>query len=52
MADEQVAKKKKRKIGPAILTWLIILILVIIAGFSSFYVVDETENAVITRFGK
>ena len=52
MADEQVEKKKKKKIGPAILTWQIVLIMVVIAGFSSFYVVDETENAVITRFGK
>nr|WP_051142191.1 FtsH protease activity modulator HflK [Treponema bryantii] len=34
------------------LFWLIVLALAVVAGFSSVYVVDETENAVITRFGK
>ncbi|MDY3721226.1 MAG: FtsH protease activity modulator HflK [Treponema sp.] len=34
------------------LFWLIVLALAVAAGFSSVYVVDETENAVITRFGK
>ncbi|MCQ2576077.1 MAG: FtsH protease activity modulator HflK [Treponema sp.] len=38
--------------SPAILVWIIILLVVISGGFSSFYVVDETENAVITRLGK
>lgn len=52
MADEQSSKKSKKKIGPAVLFWLIVLIAAVAAGFSSFYVVDETENAVITRFGK
>ena len=31
---------------------MIILFVLVIAGFSSFYIVDETENAVITRLGK
>ena len=31
---------------------LIVLAIVAIGGFSCFYIVDETENAVITRFGK
>ena len=52
MADEEKIKKAKKPFSPAIFTWLIILALVVAAGFSSFYVVDETENAVITRLGK
>ena len=52
MAEEQKAKKAKKHIGPALLIWILILIFAVIAGFSSFYVVDETENAVITRLGK
>ncbi len=54
MADEEVKKAKRvhRSVGPALLFWLIVLALAVVAGFSSVYVVDETENAVITRFGK
>lgn len=50
--EEQKIKKVKKGMSPSILVWLIILVVVIAAGFSSFYVVDETENAVITRLGK
>lgn len=54
MADEEVkkAKRVRKSVGPAMLFWLIVLALAVVAGFSSIYVVDETENAVITRFGK
>ena len=53
MADETIKPAKKhRLIKPSFFIWLIILALAVIAGFSSFYIVDETENAVITRFGK
>jgi len=54
MADEEVkkAKRVRRSVGPTMLFWLIVLALAVVAGFSSVYVVDETENAVITRFGK
>ena len=54
MADEEVkkAKRVRKSVGPAMLFWLIVLVLAVVAGFSSVYVVDETENAVITRFGK
>ena len=54
MADEEVkkAKRVRKSVGPAMLFWLIVLVVAVAAGFSSVYVVDETENAVITRFGK
>lgn len=49
-SDQTIAtEKKKKKFNPA---GIIILIILIIAGFSSFYIVDETEQAVITRFGR
>ena len=53
MADETIKPAKKRRlIKPSFFIWMIILALAVVAGFSSFYIVDETENAVITRFGK
>ena len=53
MADnEKIKKARKRFFKPSTFVWLIILGLIVIAGFSSFYVVDETEQAVITRLGK
>ena len=52
MAEEEKIKKAKKGMSPAILVWIIILLVAITGGFSSFYVVDETENAVITRLGK
>ena len=52
MADETKVKRVRKSVGPAMLFWLIVLALAVVAGFSSIYVVDETENAVITRFGK
>ncbi len=53
MADENIKPAKKRRfIKPSFFIGLIILVLLVVAGFSSFYIVDETENAVITRFGK
>ena len=51
--EENVRQAKKAKIfRPSTFIWLIVLFVAIIAGFSSFYVVDETEQAVITRLGK
>ncbi|MBC6713165.1 FtsH protease activity modulator HflK [Treponema sp. Marseille-Q3903] len=51
MAEEK-AKKAHKNVGPAFIIWIIILGLAAITAFSGIYVVDETENAVITRFGK
>lgn len=51
--EENVRQAKKGKLfRPSTFIWLIVLFVAIIAGFSSFYVVDETEQAVITRLGK
>lgn len=55
MAEEEQKIKKTKKakfFKPSTFIWLIILVLAGIAGLSSFYVVDETEQAVITRLGK
>ena len=53
MAEETLKKvHKKHSIGPKLLGFLILLGIIVAAGFSSFYVVDETEQAVITRLGK
>ena len=52
MADEAIKKAKKHHFGTAAIIWIIVIIVAVIAGFSSFYVVDETEQAVITRLGK
>lgn len=55
MDEEKIKKAKasrKKFFKPSRLIGLIILILIIAASFSSFYIVDETEQAVITRFGK
>ena len=53
MPEETLKQAKKHKaLKPSFFIGLIFLALLIIAGFSSFYMVDETQNAVITRFGK
>lgn len=55
MAENESTPKPKRKnpfSKPS--TWIILIIIAvaIAASFSSFYVVDETEQAVVTRLGK
>ncbi len=52
MAEEKKVKRARKHIGTTLFIWLIILAAAVAAGFSSFYVIDETENAVITRLGK
>lgn len=44
--------KKLKSFGSKTLCTLVILAVAAIAAFSSFYVVDETESVVVTRFGK
>ena len=53
MAEEKIVKVKKHKsIGGRFLGTLILLGVLAIAALTSFYVVDETEQAVITRLGR
>ncbi len=55
MAEEEKVKKARKKnpfSSPSAWVTLIVVIIAIIASFSSFYVVDETEQAVVTRLGK
>ncbi len=49
---EKVKKARNKLLKPSTFIGLIIVAVLISAAFSSFYVVDETEQAVITRFGK
>lgn len=41
-----------KKIKPSHFVWLLVLIIAVSICGSSFFIVDETEQAVITRFGK
>ncbi|NLM00202.1 MAG: FtsH protease activity modulator HflK [Treponema sp.] len=52
MADENVKPKKKKKMTAGSLFFTIIFIIGIALFATSFFIVDETEQAVITRFGK
>lgn len=46
------SNKTKRAFKKSTIFGLILLAVIVCAGFTSFYIVDETEQAVITRFGK
>ena len=50
--EEKIQRAKKGGFRPRLFLALIVLAIVAIGGLSCFYIVDETENAVITRFGK
>lgn len=53
MSDENSIKpRKKRRISPVGIFFTILVIVAIALLTTSFFVVDETEQAVITRFGK
>ena len=43
---------KLKKLGKISFFWIIVLALAVIAGISGFYIIDTTEQSVITRFGK
>lgn len=52
MAEKENKTAKTRKFSPKIIAWILFLAVVIAALVSSAFIVDETEQAVITRFGK
>jgi len=53
MADKMAPKPKKRfRATPAFVILFFVLIIAFISIGTSFFTVDETEQAVITRFGK
>ena len=45
-------KPPQIKLNPKIIITFIVVILIVIIGVSTFYMVDQTEKAVILRFGK
>ena len=49
---ESAPRKKKPNLTPAAIILIIIAVLAVAVVSTSFFVVDETEQAVITRFGK
>lgn len=53
MPDEFIDFEKFRnKLTPKMIGIIILVLIIIIAGFSSFYIVDQKEEAVILLFGK
>jgi membrane protease subunit HflK len=41
-----------KKLSPKTLTVVVIVLLLLIAGFTSFFVVDQTEQSIVLRFGR
>lgn len=52
MNEETIIKKKKNSIGPGTIIFAILLVFALVLFFTSFFIVDATEQAVITRFGR
>lgn len=53
MADEVIDLQELRnKMNPKMIFTVIVVILILIAAFSSFYTVDQKEEAVVLLFGK
>ncbi len=44
--------KLQKKLTPKMIGIIILVLIIIIAGFSSFYIVDQKEEAVVLLFGK
>ena len=49
--DEVKNSSKKNKISPTMVLGIIILFVLLIIAGTSCYVVDATEQSVVTRFG-
>jgi len=52
MTEVKMDLKQKRHINPSVVLKVLIPAAILIVGLGCFFVVDETEQAVITRFGK
>ncbi len=54
MADQKVTPMKSgnRKLGPGSILGIVIVAIVVVTIFSSFYTVNANERGVVTRFGK
>lgn len=53
MADEVIdLQALQNKMNPKLITAIIIGVIILIAGFSSYYMVDQKEQAVVLTFGK
>ncbi|AEE16463.1 FtsH protease activity modulator HflK [Treponema brennaborense] len=52
MEENPNSGRRKVKLTPFMLMTAIVVVVVLAAGATSFFVVDATEQAVITRFGK
>jgi len=53
MQDEFIDfEKLQKKLTPKMIGIVILVLIIIIAGFSSFYIVDQKEEAVVLLFGK
>ncbi|MCP5108498.1 MAG: FtsH protease activity modulator HflK [bacterium] len=53
MTDEVIdLQELKNKMNPKMIVTIIVVIFILIAGFSSYYTVDQTEEAVVLLFGK
>ena len=50
--EKQMNQKIKRFLKPSTLILILVALFALIAAFSSVFVVDQAEQAVITRFGK
>ena len=52
MKENPFKSGKNFKLKPTTVVTALIVLVAIVAGFTSFFVVDATEQAVVTRLGK
>ena len=52
MKENPFKSGKNLKLKPATVVTALVVLLAIVASFTSFFVVDATEQAVVTRLGK
>ena len=52
MQQPQRPARKTNNISPKLVIWIIVAIVLVMLVLSSFFVVDQTEQAVVLRLGK